>query len=91
MFNVLKVPVKKYLGPKSPIPQKWVSMRMLRSDARYRRRCSKCKKFIAKQRRSAYCPCCQSWRMKDRREKAKIKAMLRKGPTAYEVLKAAGF
>jgi uncharacterized paraquat-inducible protein A len=90
MVDIMKVPIIRLLGPKAHLYQQWVPLRLTRNDTRYRRRCAKCKKFIAAARKSAYCNCCQAWRMRERRSKVKLRATFRHCLTAYEVLIAAG-
>lgn len=45
----------------------WVPCELPRSDRRYRRRCSTCRKFLAQDRKSSYCKGCQTRRVQRQR------------------------
>ena len=67
--EAMRVPRSPYT-PKDAEKFPTIPHRTLRSDARYRRRCSTCRRFLAKQRRNSYCSSCHSRRIRKQRVEA---------------------
>lgn len=48
----------------------WIAFYVPRGDRRYRRRCSMCRRFLARARKSSYCKGCQARRVQYQRVQA---------------------